>query len=234
MSKPAKKKKNVVEFDAESVCEEMAKELDCDPDDLEVENDKSFEGFGCCEVYRVELGQKEYMVVEGEEEADDLALAIVKQDLEEDPELFVPSFIEGHINIERLRRDLESDVQSGNYDYYNDQDDDDLISEGTCQGYDTESYMKENDEGDMEITDRDGLVEALSEAKTKEELKDPVAYLQEISGDEEGIKQAIEIGGIDIDAAAKEAVSVDGAGHFLSHYDGDLHTSGRWVYWRTN
>ena len=39
----------------------------------------------------------------------------------------------------------------------------------------------------------------------------------------------------DIDAAAEEAVSVDGAGHFLSSYDGSTsETKSGLVYWRTN
>ena len=44
-----------------------------------------------------------------------------------------------------------------------------------------------------------------------------------------------EIAGIDIDAAAEEAVSTDGAAHFLSSYDGKTTlTKSGLVYWRTN
>ena len=59
-------------------------------------------------------------------------------------------------------------------------------------------------------------------------------YLDDIYGDE-AAKKAIEIAGIDVEAAAKEAVSTDGEGHFLSGYDGETHeTKGGLVYWRTN
>ena len=52
---------------------------------------------------------------------------------------------------------------------------------------------------------------------------------------EDAVKKAIEIAGIDIDAAAEEAVQSDGAAHFLSSYDGNSYTTeAGLVYWRTN
>ena len=60
-------------------------------------------------------------------------------------------------------------------------------------------------------------------------------YLEDIYGKGDAVKQAIEIAGIDIDAAAEDAVDTDGAAHFLSSYDGNSYTTkGGLVYWRTN
>ena len=54
-------------------------------------------------------------------------------------------------------------------------------------------------------------------------------------GEEDGVTKAIEIGGIDVEAATEEVVSTDGVGHFLSHYDGNINDGpGGIVYWRDN
>lgn len=62
-----------------------------------------------------------------------------------------------------------------------------------------------------------------------------MSYLEDIYGREEAVKQAIEIAGLDVAEAAKDAIGSDGAGHFLSSYDGETHeTSAGLVYWRGN
>jgi len=64
---------------------------------------------------------------------------------------------------------------------------------------------------------------------------DPMDWLNDIYGDEEAQKEAIKIGGIDIDEAAKEAVSTDGWSHFLNGYDGGYSTLPcDAVYFRSN
>ena len=42
--------------------------------------------------------------------AGSLALAVVRQDLEEEPGIFNQSFLEGHIDTDKLRRELRYDV----------------------------------------------------------------------------------------------------------------------------
>ena len=70
---------------------------------------------------------------------------------------------------------------------------------------------------------------------TDEQLKDPIGYLEEIYSKEEAQAKAAEIGGIDLDAAAEEAVRVDGAAHFMCNYDGNYETSpSGFIYWRHN
>lgn len=86
-----------------------------------------------------------------------------------------------------------------------------------------------------EPTVPDKEIEELAEGETEQQLKDPISYLSDIYGDEDAVKKAIEIAGIDEKAAAEEAVRVDGVGHFLSGYDGNIHDGpGGIVYWRTN
>ena len=76
-------------------------------------------------------------------------------------------------------------------------------------------------------------LDAFAEDMTNDQLKDPMDYLRNIYGGD-ATKEAIRIAGIDIDAAAEDAVDTDGPEHFVGHYDGKSHeTRSGFVYWRT-
>jgi hypothetical protein len=99
--------------DEESVLAEMARELDIDPEELNIKEERGLTGFGSGTVYEITIkvgGHKEWHVVENEDQERELALAIVKQDLEEEPEIFNKDFIESHIDMEKLGSELHSDV----------------------------------------------------------------------------------------------------------------------------
>jgi len=61
-------------------------------------------------------------------------------------------------------------------------------------------------------------------------------YLEDIYGPTAAAAdKAIQIAGIDIDAAADDAVDTDGWEHFLARYDGNSNeTDAGLVYWRVN
>jgi hypothetical protein len=90
--------------DEDAVLAEIARELDIDPDELDIKEETGLTGFGTGTVYEITIkgGHKEWMVVENSDQEEELAVEIVKQDLEEEPELFGKSFIESHINMDRL------------------------------------------------------------------------------------------------------------------------------------
>lgn len=227
------KKREPVDFDDEdSVLAEMAHALDIDPDELKIRDDRS--GFSV-QAYEVTTrgGRMEWRVVASEDDERELALEIVKQDLEQEPEIFKQSFIESHINTDRLRRDLESDVQSMREEDLHDMAErhlDDFWREYEREGFDA----PEEDEDGERREPKDSEIEELAASLTEAELKDPMEYLRDIYGDD-AAKKAIDIAGIDIDAAAEEAVDTDGPAHFLSSYDGQSYTTpGGLVYWRTN
>jgi hypothetical protein len=228
----ARKKKTVDFDDEDAVLAEVAAEIDVDPDELRI-RESHLTGFGAGTVYEVTLrggGHKEWNVVESEDQERELALAIVKQDLEESPENFEPNFIESHIDTDRLRRDLESDVQNQNEETLRDRSDDEFWREWEREGFDA---PEEDEEGDVPSPTDDQIAE-LAERQTEDQLRDPMEYLRDIYGDD-AAKQAIEIAGIDIDAAAEDAVDTDGAAHFLSSYDSNSYTTkGGLVYWRHN
>ena len=223
---------DTVDFgDEDAVLAEMAKELDIDPDELKIQDDRS--GFSV-QAYEIMIKggkQKEWKVVASEDDERELALEIVKQDLDDQPEIFNKDFIESHIDIDRLRRDLESDVQSNIEERLRDERPNDFWKEYERAGFDA---PEEDEDGEREDPD-DSHIEELAEQQTEEMLKDPMDYLADIYGREDAVKQAIEIAGIDINAAAEDAVDTDGAAHFLSSYDGQSYTTkGGLVYWRTN
>ena len=224
---------DTVDFgDEDAVLAEMAKELDIDPDELKIQDDRS--GFSV-QAYEITIrgGKhgKDWKVVASEDDERELALEFVKQDLDDQPEIFNKDFIESHIDIDRLRRDLESDVQSNIEERLRDERPNDFWKEYERAGFDA---PEEDEDGEREDPD-DSHIEELATSQTQEELKDPMEYLESIYGREDAVKQAIEIAGIDINAAAEDAVDTDGAAHFLSSYDGQSYTTkGGLVYWRTN
>lgn len=264
-TKKTSRKRGVDFSDEDSVKAAMAEALDVPVEDLSIEEDKGMGSFGEGTVYRVELGSKEYFVVEDEDSAEKLAIAIVTQDLENEPENFNKDFIESHIDKERLRRDLHSDVHSSNYDSLKEEadrrpmefckqndidipeptekqlrDHAEVMSDDENSAAEIYRKLKEGDAEDkwIELGEEpevpDSAIEDAAETMTNEQLKDPMSYLEDIYGDEAAAK-AIEIAGIDVKAAAEEAVSTDGVGHFLSSYDGNVSDGpGGIVYWRHN
>jgi hypothetical protein len=224
------KKKKIDFSDEEAVLAEVAHDLEVDIEEVTIEEDSGLSSFGTGTVYRIGEGRREYMVVEDSDQMRALALAVVKQDLDQEPEIFTQSWLEGHIDTDRLRSDLESDVLNNNIDSLNEMDPDDFWREYERQGFEA---PEENEDGERPEPDQSEIGE-LAEKQTDEELRDPMAYLEDIYG-KDAVKQAIEIAGIDINAAAEDAVDTDGAEHFLAHYDGNSYeTKSGLVYWRTN
>jgi hypothetical protein len=239
--------KNKIDFDnEEAVLDEIADELDIDRDKLNIEVERGLTSFSVGTVYEITIrghggggGHNEWNVVENDDVERELALEIVKQDLDSEPEIFNQGFIESHIDTDHLRDELHSDTLNNNIETLEDRDADEFWREYEGAGFSLpEDVYEESEEEDDHGDARDPThseVEELAEKQTEEQLRDPMSYLEEIYGKEEATKEAIRIAGIDIDAAAEDAVDTDGAGHFLSSYDGSTsETKSGLVYWRTN
>lgn len=176
----------------------------------------------------VELGKStSYVVCTSEDTAESIAFAQVKQDIQNEPELFNKDFISYYVDEDNLRDQLMSDVEE-------------MVRESPdSYGWDKDEYYETEDfetytdsEGNV-VADPDEVPEEFIEQKAQEQLKDPVEYLENIYGKEDALKEAIRIAGIDEDKAATDAVAADGWQHFLCRYDGnsyDLPSGG--VYWR--
>ena len=222
--------------DEEVVLAEMAAELDIDPNELKIK-ESHLGSFGAGTVYEITIrggGHKEWNVVEDSDQERALAIAIVTQDLDESPENFEPNFIESHINMKRLKDDLWSDTLNSEIDSIT--EDAERHPDEFWRQYEQEGFDAPEEDEDGERPEPDSLqIEELAEKLTEERLRDPMSYLEDMYGKEDAVKQAIKIAGIDIDAAAEEAVDTDGPGHFLSSYDSNTEeTKNGLVYWRTN
>ena len=236
-AKSKAKKPSVADFDDEdAVLAEVAKDLDEDPSDLKIEEDSGLGSFDEGTVYRISRGNTEWCVVKDVDTAYNLALATVTQDLESEPELFSKDFLESHIDKEKLRRELEPDTRDHNEETLRERSPEEFWREAESEGMDVPEpeVDEEGDEEDLRDPTEDEISE-LAEKQTEAQLRDPLEYLSDIYGDKEAVEQAIKIAGIDVKAAAEDAVDTDGWEHFLARYDGDSHeTASRFVYWRDN
>ena len=159
------------------------------------------------DIATIKHGTKEFFVAPDWETCKSMALALVKNDLDNEPDIFSPDFMEAHINVDRLRDTLMSDVE-----------------EHIRDAADAYNLDPESENFDDE-----------AHAAAEKELADPIQYLKDIYGNEDGMKQAMQWGGINIEEAAEDAVAADGPGHFLASYDGDIHElPGGGYYWRHN
>jgi hypothetical protein len=167
------------------------------------------------EIAHVELGNSDYFVSPDSDTTSAMAIALVTNDLREEPGLFNQDWLQSYIDTDRVARDLRSDVEE--------QVREQLRGDAT-DALDSEEGAPSEEEFEEKV-----------ERETDQILRDPISYLTEIFGAADGIAKAMEIGGINIDEAAEDAVAADGEGHFLSTYDGevrDLPSGGN--YWRHN
>jgi len=231
-----------IDFDDEdAVLEEIARALDEEPDELRIDVEDGLTSFGAGTVYSVTIrggGRKEWQVVADDDQERRLALAVVKQDLEEEPEIFNQDFLERHIDKETLRSELRQDALDSRIDDLSDRASrrpDEFWDDWENEGLELPEAVEDaDDEGEDRPEPDQTEVEELAERQVDEELRDPMKYLDDLYGDE-AAKKALEFAGIDVDAAAEDAVDTDGPAHFLAHYDGESHeTRSGLVYWRAN
>ena len=244
-----------------SVLREVARHLGEAPGELSIRRGSAPNGHG--DAYEVTSGRQEYIVMRDEDTFEKAALAGVRSDIEDSPESFDPDFIQGHIDLKHLREELHSDVFDMRYEDLTDEAEkrpmrflkdndldieppsDDLVlkwAEAMDKIHDDIVNLRREDPESQwitigeEPTVRSSVIEEVADAQAKDQLSDPIGYLSDIYNKEEALKKAMEIGGIDVDKAAEEAVSTDGAAHFLCSYDGNYDTTkpSGFVVWRHN
>jgi hypothetical protein len=261
LQKPSRK----VDFnDEEAVLKEVCKELDLDPSDCQISSGTAPNGYGSA--YTITTGHLEYIVMENDDEFEAAARNGVESDLRDDPSNFDSNFIESHINLDRLRDALHSDVSDSNFDALNDEaerhpmdflkDNNIDIPPPSEKQLRDHAELESNDEksadeiyddlltmdpeeqwdaiGEEPEVAHSDITDAADELATAQ-LKDPMEYLTDMYGRNDAPKKAIEIAGIDVEKAADEVVSTDGAAHFMCGYDGKYDTTkSGFIVWRHN
>ncbi len=159
----------------------------------------------------VTIDGTEYNLVKDDDEAERIALQLVKQDLEEEPGIFDRDWLQSFITISNTDKRIMA------------ADEEDAIRE---QVEDDAKHKRLDFDTDEE---REEWIESEVETRRNEfekSLDDPIQYFvhdQGIYSVEDLMKQPwIRI---DIDEAAQSAVDTDGWAHFLSTYDGNYDTT---------
>ncbi|MDD5454006.1 MAG: hypothetical protein PHW62_00700 [Candidatus Ratteibacteria bacterium] len=182
-------------------------------------------------------GEREWIVFKDEDDAREAAKAKVKEDLENEPEVFTQSWLQNFITVydtdKRIIAGEEADSQIEGMD------DEELVKEAGLDEEWNDLEVKKNElfesesedvEGKLEglRTKQDDLIEKAKDSlrssksdQIQDALEDPVEYFVEQQGiysREDLMKQSFIR--IDIEKAAEDAIDTDGVSHFLDNYDG--------------
>jgi hypothetical protein len=170
----------------------------------------------------------EYNVIESEEEAERIAKEIVKQDLENEPELFTPSWLQEYMEVSdaptiaQEMTDSEAEGMS---------DEDFVEQEGDKDEYDSLA----DDEKEAYVADaKEKFINKRANEMQQEIEQDPIQFFVKDHGiySVEDLMKA-DFMSLNVEEATESAVEIDGWAHFLSHYDGNYEsTPGGMVYFR--
>ena len=142
----------------------------------------------------------------------------IRQDLEDEPQMFTQSWLMTHIDEDSFWRDMSPDIEE-------------QVMESP------ESYAGFLD--DPEPADDGEFSEAQIEEMSREYIEDlkrqgSMAWLEDLGYTGSDLYSQF-LPYVDLDEAAENAIDVDGWEHFIAHYDGNSYelNSGV-VYWRMN
>jgi len=189
--------------------------------------------------FKVDANGQEFLIFKSEEVAEEYALEIVRNDLESEPELFAQDWLRGFVDEAKLRNAIgdpyeewEDDVRNLYYEDLLDK----MVEEGYVQNDDTVFFKKNTDKRIENPVRVKALNKYMEDYIEKEKPTwEPWQWLEDLYGKDEAQKQAIEMAGIDVDKAAKDAVATDGWPHFVARYDGNSHPlENDAIYCRTN
>lgn len=195
---------------------ELADNQDLDIDELEItdENPNHFEA----------EGDGDWIIFKTYENAETFAINNVIDDMKSEPEMFNQDFLINYLEIGDTNARLISNDDADAY--YGDMDDDEIIEQADTEGL---NYKDVDDARDQLISEKSDEVEQ----QLRQNL---LGYFEDIYGKgEEATKAAYELGYLDTEAAAQDAVNTDGVEHYLARYDGEeVRLPGGYCAYRTN
>jgi hypothetical protein len=160
----------------------------------------------------------EYTYISSDEEATRIALKIVEEQLQHEPEMFSQDWLKQHYYVtdtdKRIVANEEADSRMESLD-----DEEILIS----SDMEEEWEAAESDDAKDAILEKakDKLLEDHYEDVYRMLEKDPIGYFADEIG--MGLEETLKMNVLSLDTreAAEDAVRTDGWAHFLSLYDGD-------------
>jgi len=184
--------------------------------------DESYDG----DAMRLEIGNEDWIGFEKYDDAEQYAIDRVREDLDNNPEIFTQGWLLGHIDqdaAEEFFRQVYTEWDES-YAY-------DIQNEASNEGYDSRltdelvqwGIVTEDEalEEGFDPTDHiDDFVEKTVDEKI-EEGSGGYDHYEFNFGKEDAQRLLVEHNLLDLDEAAQDAVDVDGVAHFLAHYDGN-------------
>lgn len=178
-------------------------------------------------------GEREWIVFPDSETAEEAAVQKVREDLENEPEVFTQSWLQNFVKISETDKRIIADEEATCYaEGIKDEDDGDRIIGEANLEEELAELQEKLDNGDVteeefekekeELVDK--AYEKLVEERTESievSLDDPIRYFVDEQGlysTDDLLKQSFIQ--IDIDKAAQDAIDTDGVGHFIDVYDG--------------
>ena len=181
-----------------------------------------YSSFGTC--YKVEVDGEEFNLIPSFDTFHDIAIDYVTQMLEDEPELFIQSFLESHLYITDTDKRL---IAGDEAEAYSSELRDREIAEEyeNKHGellYEVEPDEEEGEEGELDYDKmREDIYDSHYDYVYGELERDAVGYFTDSLGYEMKDLMKNNLFSIDINSAAEDAVQTDGEAHFLSHYDGN-------------
>jgi hypothetical protein len=183
-------------------------------------------------------GDVEYRVFQSEDDAEQIAVEQVREDMEETPENFNQDFIADYVDgrdffteaLNEMNYSYANDIQTESDDRYENR----LIAEMVENGLMDEEDAESGNADELADYYKDDYVSLLTEGQLNEGANGLQHFIDNF-GEEEAMRMVIENNLIDIERASTDAVGVDGIAHFLSSYDGEtLYLSNNYVAYRIN
>jgi len=178
--------------------------------------------------FKVDIGRnEEWLFFKDSDEAESYALGLVRNDLKNEPEIFAQDWLKRFVDEDKLKyaigdlhEEWEDDVRTLDYE--------ELLTKMVDENYvefDDPVFFKKNGELRLQTQARADALNVYMEDYIEKEKPtfEPWEYMEDTYGKEEAGKEAIKMVGIDVDAAAKNAVNTDGWPHFVARYDNESH-----------
>ena len=160
----------------------------------------------------------EWTVWKSEDDARAETLNSVRDRLETEPESFTQDWLQNFVNQDRLKDYLSEEARDIEWltDMNEQEQVDYLIKQGILN---QEDFYNDFDE----FMSNEDLLEAGREAFREKKAADfdPMEWFRDVYGRDEAMKYAVEAVGIDVNAAAENAIDTDGWVHFANSYDGN-------------
>jgi len=223
-------KENAIEHDIELSVVVKLQELE--GDDVLVEDvEQGGSAFGNGDLIKLDNGA-EYLLFENHNKMVNEAEDQVRQDLENEPELFSPDFIDQHQDVsdtdarllandfaesrlEGVEDELSSEIEDEVRDELSDKEDDDNFEELVDDEV-QKRLPKALEEKESEISDE-------LEKEIKSDFRDFIVNQEGLTSNENFQEEYGKFMILNIDEAVDDAISTDGAEHFISRIDGDSH-----------